>query len=149
MRIYMDVCCYNRPMDDQTQERIRIEAGAITRILQNCVEKGWDLIGSIVVEYELNNHTDKIKQREAFKIYNYAKIIYNIFDYPDAKYRANEFQLLGVGAMDSLHLAISECAEVDILLTTDDRFINTAKRSNSKVRVVNPTVWCEEVFNNE
>ena len=29
MRIYMDVCCFNRPYDDETQDRIRFEAEAV------------------------------------------------------------------------------------------------------------------------
>jgi hypothetical protein len=33
--IYLDVCCLNRPFDDQTQERIRLEAEAVLRILAN------------------------------------------------------------------------------------------------------------------
>ena len=28
-KIYMDVYCFNRPFDDQTQDRIRLEAEAI------------------------------------------------------------------------------------------------------------------------
>jgi hypothetical protein len=31
--IYLDVCCLNRPFDDQTQERIRLEAEAVLHIL--------------------------------------------------------------------------------------------------------------------
>ena len=27
--IYLDVCCLNRPFDDQTQERIRLESEAV------------------------------------------------------------------------------------------------------------------------
>ncbi|MBE2197400.1 MAG: hypothetical protein IAE79_02240 [Anaerolinea sp.] len=26
MRVYLDVCCLNRPFDDQSQERIQLEA---------------------------------------------------------------------------------------------------------------------------
>jgi hypothetical protein len=33
--IYLNVCCLNRPFDDQTQERIRLEAEAVLRILAN------------------------------------------------------------------------------------------------------------------
>ncbi len=34
MRIYLDNCCYNRPFDDQTQERIHLESEAILTILK-------------------------------------------------------------------------------------------------------------------
>jgi hypothetical protein len=33
-RIYLDVCCLNRPFDDQCQERIRLESEAILLILE-------------------------------------------------------------------------------------------------------------------
>ena len=36
MRIYMDVCCYNRPFDDLTQTRNYIENEVILDILLKC-----------------------------------------------------------------------------------------------------------------
>ena len=33
MRIYLDVCCQNRPYDDQSQDRVRVESEAVRRIL--------------------------------------------------------------------------------------------------------------------
>lgn len=38
-KIYLDVCRLNRPFDDQTQERIHLEAEAILVILSR-IEKG-------------------------------------------------------------------------------------------------------------
>ena len=32
MKIYLDNCCFNRPFDDQTQERIHLESEAILMI---------------------------------------------------------------------------------------------------------------------
>ena len=31
MKIYLDVCCLNRPFDDQTQDRIHLESEAVVR----------------------------------------------------------------------------------------------------------------------
>jgi len=62
---------------------------------------------------------------------------------------ANVFQSVGVGSIDSLHLAMAENSEVSVLLTTDDDFIKTAKRTDSKVRVINPLEWIMEVTGNE
>jgi len=39
MRVYLDVCCLNRPFDDQSQERIRVESDAVELILRP-VQKG-------------------------------------------------------------------------------------------------------------
>lgn len=33
MKIYLDVCCLNRPFDDQAQTRIRLESEAILLII--------------------------------------------------------------------------------------------------------------------
>ena len=36
LRIYLDVCCLNRPFDEQTQDRVRLETEAILTILSHC-----------------------------------------------------------------------------------------------------------------
>ena len=36
MRVYLDVCCLNRPFDDQSQDRIKLETDAVLSILDNC-----------------------------------------------------------------------------------------------------------------
>ena len=35
MRIYLDCCCLQRPLDDQTQPRIKVEAEAVLAILSS------------------------------------------------------------------------------------------------------------------
>ena len=32
-RVYFDACCLNRPFDDQTQDRIRLESEAVLLIM--------------------------------------------------------------------------------------------------------------------
>lgn len=39
--IYLDVCCLNSPFDDQTQERIHLEAEAVMLILNRCQNKSF------------------------------------------------------------------------------------------------------------
>lgn len=51
MRIYLDVCCFNRPFDNQEQDRIYLEGEAILRILENCKEGRWSLVSSSVVDF--------------------------------------------------------------------------------------------------
>ncbi|HPZ08922.1 MAG TPA: hypothetical protein PL110_12455 [Candidatus Eremiobacteraeota bacterium] len=41
MKIYLDTCCLNRPFDDQTQDRNRLEAEAIMIILLNLASDKW------------------------------------------------------------------------------------------------------------
>jgi hypothetical protein len=54
-RIYLDVCCLNRPYDDQHQDRIRLEAEAVLLILGHCEAGEWQWISSAVVEEEIDN----------------------------------------------------------------------------------------------
>ena len=37
--IYLDVCCLNRPFDDQSQPRIHLESEAILTILAQCEQE--------------------------------------------------------------------------------------------------------------
>src|SRR5438067_1863407 len=54
MRIYLDVCCLNRPYDDQTQDRIRLEGEAIESIFR-CFDRGeHEWVSSVVVEDEVS-----------------------------------------------------------------------------------------------
>jgi hypothetical protein len=48
--IYLDVCCLNRPLDDLEQTRIRLEAEAVTEIIQNCENGCWQLVNSDIIE---------------------------------------------------------------------------------------------------
>jgi predicted nucleic acid-binding protein len=63
--------------------------------------------------------------------------------------RARELRALGFRAFDALHLACAESAEIDLLLTTDDRLIRRAARVSNQlgVRVMNPLTAVREVDN--
>lgn len=56
MRIYLDMCCYNRPYDDQSQMSVALEAQAKLHI-QNQIQAGvYDLIGSYVLDFEASRN---------------------------------------------------------------------------------------------
>jgi predicted nucleic acid-binding protein len=57
--------------------------------------------------------------------------------------RAIELETAGYGGYDALHLAIAEHAQVDVLLTTDDRFEKRVRRGLGipRIRVENPLNW--------
>jgi len=48
MKLYLDTCCYNRPFDDQAQERIHIESEAVLIIIERVRQKVDTIIGSDV-----------------------------------------------------------------------------------------------------
>ncbi len=59
MKVYLDVSCLNRPFDDQTQTRIRLEAEATTMILAQCENKIWEHVSSEMAKIEINAMPDQ------------------------------------------------------------------------------------------
>jgi len=69
MLIYMDCCCLNRPNDDQTQDKIRVESDAIIAILSRCLYGPWTLLGSDITKYEIMKTTDPNKRKRFLDLY--------------------------------------------------------------------------------
>ena len=53
-KVYLDVCCWNRPFDDQTQTRIHLEAEAVLAIVSEVERRRWTLVSSEVVDMEID-----------------------------------------------------------------------------------------------
>jgi len=56
MRIYLDMCCLQRPMDDQTHLRIHIESEAILGVLAWCEAGNAELLNSVALDYEVDHN---------------------------------------------------------------------------------------------
>lgn len=52
-RIYMDVCCLNRPFDDSSQDRIRLETEAVLSIYRKYRMGEWQLMSREVIDLEI------------------------------------------------------------------------------------------------
>ncbi len=147
MRIYMDVCCFNRPFDDQTQDRIRIESEAVLVIIVRCMED-WILVGSEAVDYEILKIPDDERRKKVEVLASISKEKVIVDD--DVVKRALEFEKMGLRGIDALHLSCAEKSS-DILLTTDDDFVGKVKENKNhiKIRVENPVTWLMEVLGDE
>lgn len=144
-RVYLDTCCLNRPMDDQTQERVRLESEAIIVILERVARGEWTMIGSGVLDDEIAAIPDPELRRRVQKS---ARAATEYVPYGVAvRRRGRELQAAGVPGYDSLHLACAEAAGADVLLTTDDAFVRRARRllQDLQVRVTNPLTWLREI----
>lgn len=141
MRVYFDVCALNRPFDDQSQDRIRLEADAVRIILMKCRAGDLDWVTSGAVSDEIGQNPDPVRQAEVVELSQTApsRCDFNA----TVRDRANHLSNTGLRAMDALHLAYAEAAGCDILFSTDDRFIHRAERLSppSTVRVMNPLAW--------
>lgn len=147
MRIYIDVCCLNRPFDDQSLDRIRIESEAVLAILNRCLYD-WVLVGSEAIDYEISKIPDNERKTgvKVLSAISRDKVTVN----ENILRRASEFENIGLKALDALHLACAE-KSAEIMLTTDDEIVKKVMANNSlvKVRVENPVRWLMEVTENE
>lgn len=143
MKIYMDVCCLNRPFDNQAQDRVRVEAEAILNILEYCQNGEWELAASEALDFELAQCPDLVKLARMRTVYAFAKNCLVITE--RVKARSQEFQQRGLAFFDSLHLALAEAYQQDVFLTTDDKLRRAATAIHPKIRVINPAIWFMEV----
>ncbi len=148
-KIYLDVCCLNRTLDDLEQSRIRLEAEAVTEIIQNCEDGKWILMNSDVIEFEVSQHSDSSKQEQVNSILSAANIY--IQSSEDIEMRAEELMELKFKFQDALHLAFAEAGDADIFLTTDDRLLRKAKqyKNTLKIEIENPTIWLMNILQTE
>lgn len=142
--IYMDVCCLNRPFDDQMQDRIHLEAEAILSILARCEGGEWTLAGSNVIDLELSRMQNEDKAEKVRALYSIAK--QHILLSSQAMQRAEQFQQNGIHLFDSLHLAVAEESRLSVFLTTDDKFLRRAATLELDITVANPVTWLMEVL---
>lgn len=148
-KIYLDVCCLNRPFDQQSQPRIRLETEAILEIINYCQLEIWTLITSNVLDGEINQTPNQERIENVQKILSIAKI--KVLGGDWLKERALVLEKLGFPSYDAAHLASAERAKADIFLTTDDRLFNKAQNHNQllKVKVSNPLPWLTQIIQTE
>ncbi len=147
MKIYMDACCLNRPVDDQTQDKIRIESDAILAILSKCISGKWQLLSSQILDIELKNIPDDWKRNKVYDLYKVAteKVALN----DNITSRSLVIQKYGIKLFDSLHVASAEYSRADIFLTTDKSLLNATRLLQLKVIAANPLNWFMEVDDND
>ena len=147
MKIYMDVCCFNRPFDDQTQDKMRIESDAILAILSRCMSGEWQLLSSEALDIEIEKIRDKWKKSKVDELYKLAeeKIMLN----DEIIKRAFEIQNFGLKSFDSLHVASAEYLKADIFLTTDRNLVRATGRLKLDTKTANPLNWFMEVDEDE
>jgi predicted nucleic acid-binding protein len=149
MKIYLDVCCLNRPFDDQTQDRIHLESEAVVLILKRIRSGNWEWISSEVVDYEVGQTPNAERKHRVESLVRYAGR--TVLIKKSLVKRASELKAIGFGTYDALHLACAEHSNADVFLTTDDKLLRLSHECSGilKVRVVNPLIWLKEVIENE
>ena len=145
LKLYLDNCCYNRPFDDLTQEKVNLEASAIETIFRKHINKEIEIYKSMAIDFEISKINYENKRRQVEDLYDAIESIEIAYS-QEIKQRAIELREYNIKDMDSLHLAFAESEDVDYFITTDRLLINASKRADLKIKVINPIEFIMEVI---
>lgn len=136
MKIYLDNCCFNRPFDDQSQIRIRLESEAKLYIQEKIREGELELAWSYIMDIEVHKNPFEDRRNSIFDWKKYA--VTDTAENEKLLELAESFSNMGIHSMDALHLSCAIYSECDFFITTDDDIIrHYAYRG--EMQVANPT----------
>jgi|WetSurMetagenome_2_1015567.scaffolds.fasta_scaffold200053_2 hypothetical protein len=151
MKIYLDNCRFNRPFDDQSQSRIRIETEAKLNIQGN-IRSGkfqlvWsyilDLVWSYLFDYENNKNPYSDRKAQIVRWKKYA--IADIEENNQLIEQANFLNQFGFQKIDSLHIACAIATLCDYYLTTDDKILNKSNKI-ATIKITDPIGFIKEAL---
>ena len=135
MRIYLDNCCYNRPYDNQSQQRINDETESIFRAINH---KENIIIGSDTLILEMAQIKDVDLQLDIVAMYSQT-IKEEVSTNEEVEKIADSIMSeSSIHKMDALHLASAIVGKAEIFLTVDDKLIKSCSKLNLNMKVINP-----------
>jgi predicted nucleic acid-binding protein len=144
MKVYLDMCSLQRPLDTKTQVRVAMEAEAILSILALCASGYATLLASDALVFETVQNPHPIRKQYAFGVLAMATQFVLTDSHVEA--RARVFHTIGIKPLDALHLASAVEAQADYLCTCDDRFLRRAKATDTRpTQVVSPLDLVAEI----
>ena len=131
--VYLDVCCFKRPFDDATVDRVRKEAEAVAAILDAVKAGTFKLVRSPAHDFE-NERNPREDRRLATRLWLEAATT-PVSASAVAAARARELSAIGFAPLDALHLAFAEQAAAHWFVTTDDRLLKRAATERDRLRL--------------
>src|SRR5262245_3786602 len=144
MKVYLDMCSIQRPLDTKSQPRIAVEAEAILGVLTLCEAGQVELMTSDTLTFELERNPHPVRKEYALKVL--AKATVFISTDSQTEERARALQAEGLKPIDALNLASAVIAKAEYFCTCDDRFLRRAKAVDTgETKVVSPLELITEV----
>jgi predicted nucleic acid-binding protein len=144
MKIYLDNCSLQRPLDSRTSIRIALEAEAMLGVLTFLESGRIRLISSEVLLFEIDRDPSIMRQEYALEVLSKARTFVRLNERVEK--RAARFVKSGIKPLDALHVASAEEAGADHFCTCDDRLLKKAKAvAGIRTRVVSPIELIEEL----
>jgi len=133
LKLYLDICCYNRPYDDQTQLKINLQTQAKLHIQKEALEGKCSLVWSYILEYENNANPYEFKRNAVQDWKEISKD--NILNNDEIIKIASDLKTKGIRTKDALHLACAVYSKSDYFITTDDKLLN---KKIDIIKVISP-----------
>lgn len=142
MKIYLDNCCFNRPFDDQSQLKIKLETDAKLFIQKKVLEGEFKLIWSYILEMENNHNPYEDRKNSIAEWKNIASEwcseTEKIIEFAETLFS------LGVKSKDALHISCAVDCGCDYFITTDKKLLNTFV---TEIKVVSPLAFIDRLEN--
>ena len=140
-RVYLDNCCFNRPFDNQSHLKIRLETEAKLEIQARIAAGELELAWSYILDYE-NEANPFAERRDAIRIWRNLACTDQMAT-EDVIKKAKALALLGMKNKDSLHLACAIATNSDVFLTTDGGILRK-RETIREIRVCSPVDFIQE-----
>ena len=136
LKIYLDMCVYNRPFDDQSDLRVKLETVACQIIFDRLQKGEVDLVWSFMLEFEneLNPFTER--KHEIVLLSRLAGQI--VEPHRDILTKAEEVEKSGIKGNDAVHLACGLFSNCHYFVTCDDRVIRRSASLDLGMVVCSP-----------
>ena len=130
--VYLDLCAYNRPFDDQSQSRIALETNIVIHVLEHIESGVLKVIASDALHYENERNPDP-ERRD--RISRYFDLAYKHVPVDSSVIRrAGQLYTMKFSDLDALHIACAEKGRAAFFLTCDDTLIRKAEKNRSKIK---------------
>ncbi len=141
MKLYLDLCCFNRPFDDQSQLFVRLQTEAKLAV-QDSIRSGiHTLIWSAILDWENADNPDSERKTAIAEGKSLAEA--DVATTVAVEQLACTLAGTGLKPMDALHIASAIQAGADCFLTTDKRILRKMK-IDSRIQALDPVDFIRE-----
>lgn len=142
MLIYLDMCCFNRPFDDQDQLLVRLQTEAKLHVQQSIRDGQYKLVWSAILGLENAANPDARRREVIAEWCRLASVDIDVTGPVESL--ANELAQEGIKPMEALHVASAIISGADWLLTTD-RALLRKMQADTRVRVADPVDFIRQI----
>ena len=143
MRVYLDMCCYNRPYDDQSQIKVSLETQAKLLIQDLIQKKRLDLVSSYMLRYECGQNPYEMRRNAIMQfIDTHAAAYVGLERRKEIEAIAKRIMDTGVKFKDACHVASAVYANCEYFISTDKRLL---KYKTEQIKLVSPIDFVTEM----